>query len=108
MGWVGGRWLSPKASAGVAGGECVVGGGGGVSVPVCVCVCAGFLLGRTDGGALVQKNFFWSRREKRGRESHTLCFKPTCGSVLKQLFIVLYHWFLPFIYFWVLQRDIAY
>lgn len=80
MGWVGSRWLSPKASAGVAGGECVCMWWGlevGVcvcasevcvgrweecpSVCVCVCVCAGFLLGRTDGGAPVQKNFFWSR-----------------------------------------------
>ena len=30
-----------------------------------VSVRAGFLLGRTDGGAPVQNNFFWSRREER-------------------------------------------
>lgn len=78
MGWVGSRWLSPKASAGVAGGECVcmLSGWevgvcvcacwrcvwvGGKSVRLCVCGCAGFLLGRMDGGAPVQKSFFWSR-----------------------------------------------
>lgn len=40
MGWVGSRWLSPKASAGVAGGECVcIRWGWEVGVCMCVCEC---------------------------------------------------------------------
>lgn len=38
MGWVGSRWLSPKASAGVAGGERVC-MWWGWEEGVCVCVC---------------------------------------------------------------------
>lgn len=38
IGWVGSRWLSPKASAGVAGGECVR-VCWGMEVRVCVCLC---------------------------------------------------------------------
>ena len=39
MGWVGSRWLSPKASTGVAGGERVC-MWWGWEEGVCVCVCA--------------------------------------------------------------------
>lgn len=59
-----GRWLSPKASTGVAGGMCVHVFGGWVCVSrregcPSVCECIGFLLERMDGGAPVQKDFFW-------------------------------------------------
>lgn len=78
---MGGRWRSPKASAGVADGECAyTDDGGGVDVGrwyrhVCVCVCAWFFC--LEGGMEGQQcrrasSGHGERREMDGRNAPSL------------------------------------